>query len=77
MNQWRTRSQHCPKGGAWITGSWPVKATSGWQLQAASYSPRHSPAGTVASLRNRALGTEEVLSLNRVEAAGRQGRTLW
>ena len=45
------------EGGAWITGSWSVKATSGWQLQAASCSPRHSSAGTVASPRNRALGT--------------------
>ncbi len=57
MNQWRTRSQYCAKGGAWITGSSSVKATSGWQLQAASCSPRHSSAGTVASPRNRALGT--------------------
>jgi hypothetical protein len=57
VNQWRTRSQYCPKGGAWITGSWPVKATSGWQHQAASCSPRHSSAGTVASPRIRALGT--------------------
>ena len=57
MNQWRTRSQYCAKRGAWITGSWSVKATSGWQLQAASCSPGHSPAGTVASPRNRALGT--------------------
>ena len=57
MNQWRTQSQYCAKGRAWITGSSSVKATSGWQLQAASCSPRHSSAGTVASPRNRALGT--------------------
>ena len=57
VNQWRTRSQYCARGGAWITGSSSVKATSGWQLQAALCSPRHSSAGTVASPRNRALGT--------------------
>ena len=57
VNQWRTWSQYCAKGGAWITGSWSVKATSGWQRQAASCLPRHSSAGTVASPRNRALGT--------------------
>ena len=48
MNQWRTRSQYCAKGGAWITGSWSVKATSGWQLlygamSAADGSPLGSP----------------------------------
>jgi hypothetical protein len=57
VNQWRTRSQYCPKGGAWITGSGSVKVTSGGQHQAASCSPRHSSAGTVASPRIRALGT--------------------
>ena len=72
MNQWRTRSQYCAKGGAWIQarggqGDFRMAASSGIVFAEALLGRD----GRV-SAQPGAWYPEEVLSLNRVEASLRR-----